>query len=1098
MTAPPCPEPSTSISALLSELAESPDRAPEELLPELRAGDVVAGRFELTRELGRGGFGLVFEARDRELGRLVAFKAIRPIRTRALEKLAKPLKEEAEAAARLNHPNVVTLHDSGVHEGTPYLIMELLRGETLAARLRRGPLPPGEALRVALEVARGLAAAHAAGVLHRDLKPGNVFLTEAGAVKLVDFGLASIMGRASLAAGTPAYMAPEQQRGEPEDARADVFGAAAVLYEALTGALPYPVTAGRSAALAPGPPPPLPLQDPPSELVALLLGALSRDPAGRPQDAAAWLRGLEGVERAYAVRAQAEQRAARRRRLRRLLWVAGAAALVVAGVVASAQVRARAAAELALRQSRLLTAAEGAADPLLAALLLAELPEDAPPRAVEVAQRVLHQPIPSAALEGARGGFALALSPDGALAAAGMRDGTITLFRTDGTGAPLLLRHPGTRVNDLSFTPDGGRLVAIGHEGGLHLYALGRGAAGATPPAPEPLTSEAPASLDLGTVPLVRLRLSPDGGRAAVASQDGRVRLVDLAGPSLRSTEVHDAPVLDLAFSPDGLSLFTADGEGVVRRLDGRSFAPLARAGTPGAALALAVAPAGDRLAVAGEDGRVRVLSQGLAPLATLGAASAPVTGLAWSPDGARLATAAADGTLTVQEAGGAGEVARRRAHREPFTLAWSPAGDRLLTFSSDGRTLLWRAAGEAPPVALEGPSLVGAAFTPDGGRVVGRSREGTLRVWPVATPGGPDVLAGHTDHLDTVEWSRDGTRLLTSSHDGTARLWDRATGRELLVLTDPAGMIHSAALHPEERLVLTASHDGVARVWRVDGGALVRELPPAGAPLLFAAWSPDGARIATAALDGVIRVHGEGDGPPVRLTGHEAGVTHVAFSSDGRTIASASQYDATVRLWPAGGGPARTLRADRPVYRAGLSPGGDLLAVAEVDGPLRLFRTADLSELPPLQAWPERLWAPAWSADGARLALASADGSVRVVSADGVGEPVVLRGHQGLVTHLAFRADGRELASASADGTARIAAVDWPLLRERLASATGACLTTAQRMHLLGEAEAEARRRHDDCERRHGREPPAAAPAQATGQGSRAAVERDRGRRGT
>ncbi|HET9554934.1 MAG TPA: serine/threonine-protein kinase, partial [Anaeromyxobacteraceae bacterium] len=242
-------ERSTSISALLSELAEAPDRAPEELLPELRPGDVVAGRFELARELGRGGFGLVFEARDLELGRAVAFKAIRPIRTRALERLAKPLKEEAEAAARLNHPNVVTLHDSGVHDGTPYLIMELLRGETLAVRLRRGPLAPAEALRVALEVAHGLVAAHAAGVLHRDLKPGNVFLTERGAVKLVDFGLASIMGRASLAAGTPAYMAPEQLRGQAEDPRTDVFSAAVVLFEALTGALPYPVSGGRSAVL---------------------------------------------------------------------------------------------------------------------------------------------------------------------------------------------------------------------------------------------------------------------------------------------------------------------------------------------------------------------------------------------------------------------------------------------------------------------------------------------------------------------------------------------------------------------------------------------------------------------------------------------------------------------------------------------------------------------------------------------------------------------------------------------------------------------------------------------------------------------------------
>jgi hypothetical protein len=120
------------------------------------------------------------------------------------------------------------------------------------------------------------------------------------------------------------------------------------------------------------------------------------------------------------------------------------------------------------------------------------------------------------------------------------------------------------------------------------------------------------------------------------------------------------------------------------------------------------------------------------------------------------------------------------------------------------------------------------------------------------------------------------------------------------------------------------------------------------------------------------------------------------------------------------------------------------------------------------------------------------------VVSADGRGEALVVRGHQGLVSHLAFRPDGREIASASADGTVRIAAVDWPLLREKLGEATCACLTTAQRMHLLGEPEAEARQRHDACERRHGREPPATAPAEAAPPGSRAARDAEAGRRGS
>jgi WD40 repeat protein len=1075
----------STISALLSELADSPDRAPGELLPELRTGDVVADRFELLGELGRGGFGMVFEARDRELGRLVAFKAIRPIRTRALEKLAKPLKEEAEAAARLNHPNVVTLHDSGVHDGTPYLIMERLRGETLAARLRRGPQPVEEALAVALPVARGLAAAHAAGVLHRDLKPGNVFLTEQGAVKLVDFGLASIMGRASLAAGTPAYMAPEQLRGEPEDARTDVFGAAAVLFEALAGALPYPVVGGRSAVLDAGPPPRLPLLDPAPELVALLTSALARDPASRPQDAQAWLAGLLTVEQVYQARAADRARAGRRRRLVRAAWAAGGVALVAAGLLAVAQERARDAAEQALRQTRLLTAAADATDPLLAALLLAELSDDPPPRALEVAQRVLHEPIPLATVDGVRGGFALALSADGRLGAAAMLDGVVTVFRVDGTGAPLRIEHAGARVNDLAFTPDGLRLVTAGHEGDLHVHRVDGSA------------SEA---LSLGTLPLVRLRLSPDGQQAAVVAIDGRVRLVDLRALRVIAIDVHDAPVHDVAFTPDGLGLLAADGAGLVRRLDGRTGAVLVEVELGRPALALAPSPSGDRVAVGGQDGLVRVLDGSLRPLRTLGATGSALVGLAWSPDGSRLATAANDGTLRLEPTDGRGQPVRRHGYQEPFRLAWSPAGDRLLTVGVEGRSLLWDAGGELAPVVLEGPSLVRAAFTPSGAHVVGRTREGSIRIWPVAGPARRDVLLGHVGPIDTVVWSADGSRLLSSGHDGTARIWDRASGTELVQIRDPAGMIHSASWDPSETVVLTASEDGLARLWRASDGGLVRALPSAGARLLFAAWSPDGQHIATAGLDGLVRVHGaDGQGEPLLLRGHEAGINHLTYSADGRTIVSASPYDATVRLWPAAGGPARTLRPERAVMRVALSPSGDRLAVAEVDGALRLFRTGDLVELPPLQAWPERLWAPAWSPDGQRLGLGSADGSVRIVPVSGVGAPLVIRGHQGRVNDIAFRPDGREVASASVDGTVRIAAIDWPLVRERLAAVTGACLGTAQRVHLLGETEPEARRRHERCERQHGREPPASAPApqRSTG-GPHADLAPDAPRRGS
>jgi len=317
------------VSAFLAELARAPDRDPDAALRALRPGAVV-GRFELVREIGRGGFGVVFEAVDRELSRRVAFKAIRPGRRAAASPGAPApedawLRKEAESAAQLAHANIVTLHDVGTSEDGPYLVLELLRGETVAERLRRGPLGPHQAVRISVEVARALAHAHAAGVLHRDLKPQNVFLCDDGAVKVLDFGLAHVLGTATRrGGGTPGYMAPEQWRGEEEDERTDLFAAAAMLHEMLSGELPYPMVSGRSAALEPGTAPVLRRPRVPRALSSLVAAGLSKDPAGRPRNAQIWLDGLFAAERALA----------RPRRERMLL--AGAAIVAAAGLAGGA------------------------------------------------------------------------------------------------------------------------------------------------------------------------------------------------------------------------------------------------------------------------------------------------------------------------------------------------------------------------------------------------------------------------------------------------------------------------------------------------------------------------------------------------------------------------------------------------------------------------------------------------------------------------------------------------------------------------------------------------------------------------------------------
>jgi eukaryotic-like serine/threonine-protein kinase len=279
------PAPGT-LTALLHELAGAPEAQREGAWGDALVAGATIGRFQLLREVGRGGFGVVWEARDLQLGRSVAFKAVRAGGSEALRE--ERLLREAEAAARLSHPNLVTLHDVGTTPQGAYLVMELLRGQTLAERLQRGATSPREAVRIATEVARGVAHAHAQGVIHRDLKPANVFLCSDGRVKVLDFGLAHAFGRKRAEGGTSGYMAPEQAEGAPEDERTDVYALGVMLHELLIGERPAPgpTPSGRVGRLEVAGVPTL------GPLVARML---ERRPVDRPRDGGAVLAALTAL-----------------------------------------------------------------------------------------------------------------------------------------------------------------------------------------------------------------------------------------------------------------------------------------------------------------------------------------------------------------------------------------------------------------------------------------------------------------------------------------------------------------------------------------------------------------------------------------------------------------------------------------------------------------------------------------------------------------------------------------------------------------------------------------------------------------------------------
>jgi Tol biopolymer transport system component len=208
------------------------------------------GPYEIQSPLGAGGMGEVYRARDTRLGRDVAIKVLPEALANDADRLRR-FEQEARTIAALNHPNILGIHDIGAHDGAPFLVSECLEGQTLRDKLRSGPLPVRLAIEYALGIAQGLAAAHEKGIVHRDLKPENVFVTRDGRVKVLDFGLAKLARPEEshetvvtltspgtlpgMVMGTVGYMSPEQVRGEPTDARSDIFSFGAVLYEMLTG-----------------------------------------------------------------------------------------------------------------------------------------------------------------------------------------------------------------------------------------------------------------------------------------------------------------------------------------------------------------------------------------------------------------------------------------------------------------------------------------------------------------------------------------------------------------------------------------------------------------------------------------------------------------------------------------------------------------------------------------------------------------------------------------------------------------------------------------------------------------------------------------------
>lgn len=618
--------------------------------------EILADRYRLVRRLGEGGMGEVWEGRDETLERPVAVKLISTLAgggSRGDEIRARFLRE-ARLTARLQHPAIVTLHDLGsarAAEGdTPFLVMELLRGEGLDAVLRRGPVAPADAAPWGAQICAALGEAHAGGVLHRDIKPANIFLTSSGALKVLDFGIARAadpsaaddrVTQTGFVVGTPQYMAPEQARERAEPA-SDLYALGCVLFEMLTGRLPFEGTDAMSHLSAhltePPPAPGSVASGIPPGWDDLVLTLLRKDPAERYASAAAV---------AEALRALAEPG-----RPAGIPGYTPTAVDTAAPAAAGAEPRTsgggpRAAAAppepftpdlvTGFMVERPVLGVSFAPDGERLALVLAKgilLVTDLTGRErlrIQLSRRTLYG-LPAVA----------AFSPDGSRLVTLTTDDSLQ-FWDAATGRLLRRLGQAHQQGPLSFSPDGSLLALAGQYDKVRLRDARTGETVAEPEKPPTLHR-----------PFYGAVLSPDGARVAVTSV-GNVVLIPVRGQAQEPLTIAIPPTkaaLDADFSPDGTMLVTAQSTGHPLIWGARS----------------------------GEQ---------LRPLPTLKGASH----VRFSPDGAMVATGGRGNVGQVWAAATGVELFHISYRTRVSVLAFSPDGGTLVS-TSKRHVQLWRLAG--------------------------------------------------------------------------------------------------------------------------------------------------------------------------------------------------------------------------------------------------------------------------------------------------------------------------------------------------------------------------------------------------------------------
>ena len=1036
------------------------------------------GDYELVEEVGRGAMGVVYRANQRSLNRSVALKVILG-QSMVADTDRDRFRIEAEAAARLDHPNVVPIYEIGEHDGFDFYSMKFVSGGTL-----NGLMPElGKHIRRGVELMRkvvnAVQAAHDHGILHRDLKPENVLIDDYGEPQVSDFGIAcrteqdSRLTLTGQIMGTPRYMSPEQAAGEEVTVSADVYSLGAILYEMSCG---EPLFKGDSVykilQLVQGELPRSPRSLRPDldrDLETIILKCLEKDPERRYRSARAFADDLGAwlEHRPIAARPPTSTERIRlwcKRRPVHAVLVFGSLLLMLAlgiggPIVAFNQSQLRADADLARGLSEIDTAAAEKARGI------AETARDNYKEEVRKNRQLLYY----ADME--VGGFAV--------------------------GEPGMLPNLGEILEKWKPAEGGGEDLR-----GWEWYFLSSARDQASI---ELLSTREELRQRADARPISAVRFHPSSDAVLLARRKlhglevhglGEKRIMRRIGTRTGNTHAFWNPDGSkvATSAPTGISIYNEKGERVAHIDNPHLFSHFREAP------AIAWSGDGARLASAGTDLKIKIwdardfdllethdiFPEGFAPKGEFFDPFEVPRRFLWTKDGAAFVLtghARDDSNYIYVRRPGDSErpLIRIRAHETAIQdIALSPDGTRLLSGSGDKTAKIWNLDGRGKPMVLKGHKgwVMAVAWSATGNFVVSGSNNREVFVWDVRDPQNPlirDVMSGHTAGITSVDWSPDGLSIATSDKAGETRIWRRDRRKaSRFIFYAPGGASAAewvkggkaiAILHSDSRVQIISPHDGdyIGDGFRTGSQEFARNGVAIGQgdklafqinyhgigiadlakrsvsnifytpnfariPIIDFAWDPSGERLAVAYYQGdLLRIIDLAEGKfldPFPKADRQRALLSVSWSPDGMLIA-ASGKSSNIQLWDAD---SASLVADNPDRDSekwyidhAWSPDSTRIATGSITSEITIWKVEGLEVERELIGHTSEVRSVAWHPGGKRLASASGDHTIRIWDVD-TGESIItFRAHSDAVKSVAWSPDGQMLLSLGMDGQIRV-----------------------------------------------------------------------------